>query len=291
MDQVSGATREEAIRALRRTGGDVVNAIMEVSMGTPPSERIVHFEEPEEIDRGLVRQLTGSDTQFARSLYGEVGVPGHPIFPPVASSTRLGRAQLAALELDRWSEPAPRELFRSQVPQAQTIGTIPSDEIPSSDDDMPPLSSGPVRQFTGLRERIQGRESGIRTATTGLQMAVPSRLTIEEEILRERMNPTLGRPASPREAESFQTLLRQLYGLPVEVPSFLTANGLEAEVVPFDQVPSLQIAGFSFDPLLQPWAGPPTSPNRIITLALQDGRAVLVKARFDSKTNRLHPPV
>lgn len=87
--------------------------------------------------------------------------------------------------------------------------------------------------------------------------------------------------------ESYQILLRQLYGLPIELPVFLRTNGIEAEVIPFDQVASLKI---TLDPLLQPWAGPPSNPTQMIILALQDGRTVFVKAQFDPKTNQIYPP-
>ena len=95
----------------------------------------------------------------------------------------------------------------------------------------------------------------------------------------------------PSEVEqSYQTLLRQLYGLPVELPPALVVNGLHSDLVPFDQVSTLPIERFDINPVLQPWAGPPGTPNRIITLILRDGRVVLVKARFDQRSSQIFPP-
>lgn len=99
------------------------------------------------------------------------------------------------------------------------------------------------------------------------------------------------RESPPSEIEqSVQTLFRQLYGLPVELPTSLLVDRLEAPFVSFDQVSSLPIERFTINPLLQPWAGPPGTPNRIITLILRDGRVMIVKARFDPKTNQIFPP-
>lgn len=101
-----------------------------------------------------------------------------------------------------------------------------------------------------------------------------------------------GRTAPPETAEiqSYDALLKQLYGIPVELPPSLNLNGLEIPVISFSELPALRIVGFRLDPLLQPWAGPPSSPNRIITLILQDGRSALIKARYDADRNELHPP-
>ena len=110
------------------------------------------------------------------------------------------------------------------------------------------------------------------------------------------------RPESPQETpapppmlqESYEALLRQLYGLPVTTPEALVVNQLRTPFVTFERAVELLQSGrvvrFDIDPLVQVWAGLPSQPNRIVTLILQDGTTVLVKARFDPTTNQIFPP-
>lgn len=97
---------------------------------------------------------------------------------------------------------------------------------------------------------------------------------------------TRQRSPSPRRVEPLPSidhetlglLLRQLYGLPVEIPSTLMSNDLELPVVSFEEaqrvISSGQIVNYHLDPFLQPWAGPPSGENR-------DGSSSLVRARYD----------
>ena len=82
--------------------------------------------------------------------------------------------------------------------------------------------------------------------------------------------------------KSYETLLRRLYGLPVELPASL--NGLE--LVPFSELSNLNILRYELNLLLQPYASP---GNNIITLITPD-RTVLVHSRFDPNTKRISPP-
>ncbi|CAN5605080.1 hypothetical protein BH23THE1_BH23THE1_32920 [soil metagenome] len=91
--------------------------------------------------------------------------------------------------------------------------------------------------------------------------------------------------------ESYETLVRQLYGLPVQLPEFLIINGLRINFVSFQDVTNMQIERYIVDPLLQPWAGPPNTQNRIITVFLRNGITYLVKVRYNPKTNQIFPPV
>jgi hypothetical protein len=95
--------------------------------------------------------------------------------------------------------------------------------------------------------------------------------------------------------ESFETLMKSLYGISVEIPQFLIINGLRVNFISFNQSVDMlsrkQIERFIINPLLQPWAGAPGTPNRIITLFGQNGITYLVKARLDPQLNQLFAPV
>lgn len=94
---------------------------------------------------------------------------------------------------------------------------------------------------------------------------------------------------------TLQTLIKQLYGLPIDMPSYLFVNELPTNFITLEQAGKMlsenQIERTAIDSLLQPWAGHPGSPNKIITLIARDGRLYLVKCRYDSITNQLFPPV
>ena len=78
---------------------------------------------------------------------------------------------------------------------------------------------------------------------------------------------------------SYDILLRQLYHLPIE-----TLDNL----IPFEQLSSVQITRYNIDPLLQPYAN---HPNNIITIHDNHGISYLVKAKYNSITNKIFPPV
>ena len=85
----------------------------------------------------------------------------------------------------------------------------------------------------------------------------------------------------PKFEDTLKALLSRLYKLPV---------GPEPQLIPFEQLGTLQIERYEIEPLLQVWAGDPGTPNRILTLFLKDGRAVYVKALYDASTNQIQPP-
>ena len=95
--------------------------------------------------------------------------------------------------------------------------------------------------------------------------------------------------------ESYETLIKQLYGIPVQLPQFLIINGLRVEFISFQRITEMlsqgQIERYILDPLLQPWADPPTSSNRILTMFGKNGITYLVKARYDLTTNQIFAPV
>ena len=141
-----------------------------------------------------------------------------------------------------------------------------------------------------IRDRIQGREGIIRDPIMGQR-------TQARDILR---SPTIANPISNLQSQevlsdlfqqSYETLLKKLYGIPVVLPDFLILNGLRVSFIPFQQVSSIQIERYIIDPMLQPWAGVPRTPNRILTIFGQNGITYLVKVRYDSQSNQIYPPV
>lgn len=91
--------------------------------------------------------------------------------------------------------------------------------------------------------------------------------------------------------QSYETLVKQIYGLPVTLPTSLVVNGLRLEFIPFSQLNTIQIERYIIEPLLQPWAGPPSTKNRIITIFDRNGMTYLVKALYDQVSGRIFPPV
>jgi hypothetical protein len=94
---------------------------------------------------------------------------------------------------------------------------------------------------------------------------------------------------------SYETLMKQLYGIPIELPGYLIVNGIKANFVPFQQVTQMlqrnEIDSLILDPLLQPWSGPPGTQNRIITLFGKNGITYLAKVRYDQQSNQIYPPI
>ena len=128
-----------------------------------------------------------------------------------------------------------------------------------------------------------GQYNELMTMRT-LQLSPRSEVNIQVQDIQTPIINTLSH-------ESYETLTKQLYGIPVQLPEFLIINGLRTNFISFPEVPNLQIERFIIDPLLQPWAGPPGTSNRIITLFGRNGLTYLVKARLDPATNQIFPPI
>ena len=92
---------------------------------------------------------------------------------------------------------------------------------------------------------------------------------------------------------SYETLIKQLYGIPVELPEYLIINNLRSDFILFQQAQDMlsqnKIERMIVDPLLQPWAGSPSSEYRILTFFGKDGLVYLVKAKYNSTTNKISP--
>jgi hypothetical protein len=91
--------------------------------------------------------------------------------------------------------------------------------------------------------------------------------------------------------QSYETLVKQIYGFPVTIPTSLDVNGLRLEFIPFSQLNTIQIERYIIEPLLQPWAGPPSTQNRILTIFGKNGMTYLVKALYDQASGKIFQPV
>lgn len=96
--------------------------------------------------------------------------------------------------------------------------------------------------------------------------------------------------------DSHNTLIKQLYGLvPDNMPDHFIINNIRVNIVPFEFITRMlankQVERYIIDPMLQPWAGPPQSQNRIFTIFGKNGITYIVKARYDQVTNQIFPPV
>lgn len=101
----------------------------------------------------------------------------------------------------------------------------------------------------------------------------------------------------PLTQRSFEAYLQQVYGIPLELPDRLPIPGLgrlHGEFISFERATELltnnRITNYTVDPLLQPWAGPPGGPNRIVTLLADNGMTYLVKAQYDFESGQIFPP-
>ena len=93
--------------------------------------------------------------------------------------------------------------------------------------------------------------------------------------------------------ESYETLLKRLYNLPVNdmslTPQSLIINGTRVNFIEFSQVNSIQIERYIIDPLLQPYSN--NFQNRILTIFAKNDITYLVRARYDPVSNKIFPPI
>lgn len=144
-------------------------------------------------------------------------------------------------------------------------------------------------------ERVIERSGELRFSSLNQGIAVP--IYVSPQNIPEQQSTPLAQLAQPEQQStklaqiSYETLVKQLYGLPVVLPTSLIVNDLRLEFIPFSQLSTIQIERYIIEPLLQPWAGPPSTRNRIITIFGTNGMTYLVKALYDQSTNRIFPPV
>jgi hypothetical protein len=87
------------------------------------------------------------------------------------------------------------------------------------------------------------------------------------------------------------TYFAHLYGIPIKIPEFIILNGLRVNFISFDQLREIPIHRSELDPCLQVYAGLPPISNMIVTVFGENGITYLVKARYDSKTEMIYPPI
>jgi hypothetical protein len=90
---------------------------------------------------------------------------------------------------------------------------------------------------------------------------------------------------------SYETLIKRLYNIPVELPPFLIVNNLKVNFVPLENISNMfsrdQIHRYIIDPLLQPWAGPLGTEYRVFTVFGKNGMTYLVRARYNPEINQI----
>lgn len=101
--------------------------------------------------------------------------------------------------------------------------------------------------------------------------------------------PTLLREQTNLREQSYDTLLKQLYGLPVEIPNNFVIEGVRIDVIPFSDLTNYipMVVSTNIDPQLQPWAGPPGTSYRMVTLHLNDGTSKIVKGPHRGREDQI----
>jgi hypothetical protein len=200
--------------------------------------------------------------------------------PPNNTPLTIHRSYESAL-----SEPGSPEYDRSTM-------SIENEDLNEtnrhSEDDM--NESGRLRQ-SGLRMGSMERDAITRLSISDLMERV-ERNDVESNNPTNRVEETPSE--DPLLKESFDMLMRQIYNLPIELPSFLIIEGQQIPFINFSQAGKLlssgQINKYTLEPILQPWAGHPFLNNRIITLFDVNGNKYLVKASYNAKTGQIFAP-
>lgn len=132
------------------------------------------------------------------------------------------------------------------------------------------------------------RESGLESLEMGGVRMDLNEENIYHNAVQQNAVPEIVPVENKLFQESYETLLRQLYNLPITIPEFLIVNGLKVNFIPFSEIGTIQIDRYIIEPLLQPWAGP---TNKILTIFGNNGMTYLVKAQYDPVNNQIFPPV
>jgi hypothetical protein len=150
----------------------------------------------------------------------------------------------------------------------------------------PPEELIQAQNWGRIGESQQFQEEFIKTQPLGRADELQKELTQAQN---------WGRIGDSKLESNYETLLKQLYGLPMTLPKIIMVNGLPTPIITYEEaVNSIQsglIDNYIVDPYLQPWAGPPQSKNRMVTLFYQNGNISLVKAQYKMATNEIFPPV
>ena len=179
---------------------------------------------------------------------------------------------------------------QNDVPVKLLELTIPTSQVLSNGGLIPQpkrsFSENNKRQFERVIERGEElRLSNVRFSNISREIAVPIYVAPQSIV------PIRVEAQQQLEQLSYETLVKQLYGLPVVLPEFLIVNDLKLKFIPFSQLSTIQIEKYIIEPLLQPWAGPPNTQNRILTIFGKNGLTYLVKALYDQASGRIFPPI
>ena len=190
--------------------------------------------------------------------------PGSPVYDGAFSQSSISSPP--PVQIQQGLPSVPNAPARLQRMQGASAGVIPFNSV----------SSGDLR--FGEMERDDVWSSHASSAHSLAQSPVKSPSPSSNTLVQQ----------------SYETLMKQIYGIPVTLPSSLIINGLASEFININRAGELlssgQIQNFILDPLLQPWSGPPDSPNRIITLFGKNGITYLVKAQYHPVTGQIYPP-
>ena len=87
----------------------------------------------------------------------------------------------------------------------------------------------------------------------------------------------------------YRVLIGQLYGTPINTPNNITYMNKEYTYVPYNQLSGYILKSFSIEPLLQPYAGPPGSVNKLMIMNTLRGDIFTI-GQYDSHKNQMLPP-
>ncbi len=91
--------------------------------------------------------------------------------------------------------------------------------------------------------------------------------------------------------KSSERLMSHLYNLPLEEPDILDGYARSDLSTINRLLQEQKIARFDVNIVLQPFAGPPGTPNKVLTFLTDDRRKLFVVARYDPDQNQIFPPV
>ncbi|CAN5690318.1 hypothetical protein BH23THE1_BH23THE1_32640 [soil metagenome] len=184
---------------------------------------------------------------------------------------------------------APNRIFDFKIPNVTSVSDLP--RLPELS--LPVFQPGLRIQLNHIQNTNTLRQFLDTLEPTQAPVRSPRRSPTPEPIIpfTEPFEPI----TSTLQNESYETLLKQLYGIPIQLPDFLVFNSIRSNFISFPEVTNMfsqnQVERYIIDPLLQPWAGPPSTQNRIITIFTKNGMTYLVKVRYDQERNQIYPPV
>lgn len=141
--------------------------------------------------------------------------------------------------------------------------------------------------------RVQTVSRQSRNADSPIVITISNLSPIEERIPESSVD--LMNEMGNLHKKSYEALVSQLYGFPVQLPEFLMMNGMRVNFISYDELTKIQIERWIVDPILQSWSGPPvpynTVSNKIVTIFGKNGITYLSKVLLDPNTNKIFKPI